>query len=268
MQLDSHIHSFLSPDSEMDPANVVRILRSDGLGCCFTDHVDYVTPEEGLDPSANDRPAAAFDFLLSEPEEFPEVFFKYKDDDVFLGLEIGLTAAYYPLNSQTASRDGMDFVVGSVHFVDGLDVTGDFFKQYEGDPYRRFLEYTLEMIEQSGFFDSLGHIDYISRYSPLDEKNVLYAAYRDEYQALFKALAAREKALEINTERFGDARAEANLYQIYKHFRLAGGKYVTIGTDAHSYNELGRFHARALRMARETGLAPVYFKDREMRLCK
>lgn len=266
MYLDAHVHSLLSPDSEMNPEDAIRKLKRQGLGVCFTEHVDYVTPTEGRDPSATDAPRAPFDFLLSEPQAYPACYEAFRGDGVFFGLEIGLNAAFLPLNRETAARDGLDYVIGSIHFADGYDLTNEYFEAVS-DPYRRMLTYTREMVERCDFFDTLGHIDYIARYSPLEEKDVRYAAYPDEYDALFTAMIERDIALEMNTARFGEARAEANLYQIYRRYRALGGRFVTIGSDAHRPERVGRYHARALKMARETGLAPVYYIARKRYPC-
>jgi histidinol-phosphatase (PHP family) len=267
MQYDTHIHTLLSPDSELEPAAALNALRKKGLGACFTDHVDYVTPEEGRDPAAADAPENPEDFLMSDIDEYPVCFNIYREQGALLGLEIGLTAAFRPLNEQTASKDGLDFIIGSVHFTDGYDITRPAYWGAYPDPFRRHLEYMREMVEACDFFDSLGHIDYISRYSPFEEKEALYADYPHEYDSLFRSVIERDKAIEINTVRFGEPKAEMALYQIYKRYRLLGGKYVTIGSDAHEAKHCGRHHPRALQMARETGLAPVYFKERVLQAC-
>jgi histidinol-phosphatase (PHP family) len=262
MYFDTHVHSRVSPDSEMDPAAAIRTMQKQGMGVIFTEHVDYVTPRIGRDDTATDAPHATDDFL-TDLTEYPKTYLPFKNPTVGLGLEIGLCAAYMPLNKQTASIGGLDFILGSIHFVDGWDIYTEFCRQCPLDPYRRMLTYTAEMIVLNDFFDSLGHIDYISRYSPLAEQNVLYEKYPDEYDAVFTALIERGKALEINTARFGNARAETNLFRLYKRYNELGGTIVTLGSDAHHISRLCRYFDRALGMVREAGLTVVYFRDRK-----
>jgi len=257
VRIDSHVHSSLSPDSSIEPTDAIRLLAREGLGCCFTDHVDYVVHEAGQDTGADDAPRAEADFIMRNHESHPLELLKYRGEGVFIGVEVGLNRAFLQANEEIGSREGLDYTVGSVHYVDGWGIHDNYFKNYRGDHYRRMLEYAREMVELNGYIDSLGHIDYISRYSPLAEKNVLYSNYPDEYDALFAALASRDMALEINTQRFGDPKAEACAYQVYKRFRARGGRFVTIGSDAHTHRELGRYYKRALKMARETGLSVV-----------
>ena len=266
MYYDAHVHSRVSPDSEADPGEIIGVLKKQGLGVCFTEHVDYVTPVEGLDKTAPDIPQADTDFL-TDLDDYPASYLRFKSGSVGLGLEIGLTRAYLEANRAAAALDGLDFIVGSIHFVDGYDIYYDYCASHPGDPYRRMLEYIKEMVELCEFFDSLGHIDYISRYSPLAEKNVLYTSYPGEYDALLKALIKNEKALEINTSRFGDPAAEANLVRVYRRYYQLGGRYVTIGSDAHRLQKMGRHHGKALRIARDIGLRPVCYFNRKMEVC-
>jgi histidinol-phosphatase (PHP family) len=265
MLFDSHVHSHASPDSAMDPAEAIFILRGKNMGTVFTEHVDYVTPTDKADASAADLPKAKHDFSALDKNVYPDTYEKYRADDVLLGLEIGLTKAYANLNRQTVEHYGYDFVIGSVHFSDGYDIYTDYMSRPEyGDHYRRMLEYTAEVIEASGFFDTLGHIDYVSRVSPYAEKNVLYAAYRDEYDVIFRLLAERGAAMEINTVRLSDRTAVENLTQIFTRFRELGGRYVTIGSDAHRPEDLARHFDKAELIWNKAGLTPVYFRERRM----
>ena len=267
MQFDTHVHSLASPDSEMRPADAIKTLNDQGLGVIFTEHVDYVTPVEGRDFSAADAPKSREDFI-ADFTRYPCEYLDFRCDTVGLGLEIGLNDAFLPLNRQTAAGGDWDFIIGSVHHADGYGLErGEYYREV-ADPYLRLLHYTREMAERSDFFDALGHIDYISRYSPFCEKNVLYENYADAYESLFRVLVKNEKILELNTARLGDTAAERNLYQIYRQYRQAGGRYVTLGSDAHEVGDLARNFDRALRMARDVELTPVYFKQRKMIFCK
>lgn len=266
MLFDTHVHSRFSPDSEMDPAEAVRVLAEKGYGVCFTEHVDYVTPLAGLDTSATDRPRGNRDFI-TDLTRYPKEYADIKSESVLTGLEIGLCAAYLPANRKAAALSGLDYVIGSIHFVDGYDLYIDYCQGPFDDPYRRMLEYTCEMIELCDFFDSLGHIDYLSRYSSLPEKEIYYQPYADVYDEVFKALIQRDLAIEINTSRFGNSQSEANLFRIYKRFHELGGRFVTLGSDGHRPEDLGRHFGAAQIMAREAGLTPVYYKERKRRVC-
>jgi len=267
MYFDAHVHSAASPDSEADPIEVIAALKSKGLGVTFTEHVDFVTPITGRDMTATDVPKTKWgvDFIC-DLDMYPAGYRHLRSDTALLGLEIGLTAAYLELNTQVAGND-YDFILGSIHYVDGVDLYYDAPKMEPESFLRRYLTYAMEMVEISGFFDSFSHIDYITRYDERIDSIFYYNNCPKEFDALLKALADRDLAIEINTARFGHEIAVRQLLPIYKRFGELGGKYVTIGSDAHDLAGLGRHHGKAVDMATQAGLTPVYFKERKRFTC-
>jgi histidinol-phosphatase (PHP family) len=268
MLFDSHVHSFASPDSQLNPAEAIGVCKQKGLGITFTEHIDYVTPDFGFDPAAPDKPVQGMDFL-ADMNIYPGGYERFRCGSVLLGLEIGLTAYYLPLNRQTAHAYDYDFILGSIHCLDGYDMYHDGKNTFGYDRKRRMLAYSLEMVISSGdFIDAFGHIDYLSRYTPAADKIVRYDEYATEYDALLKAVAERGIAMEINTARFGKIEGlEANLARVFARFKELGGRYATIGSDAHNAGALGRRHDDAVSMAREAGLSLVYYKNRKRYGC-
>ena len=255
MLFDCHLHSAASPDSDMPPEDAIETLAKKGLGCIFTEHIDYNTDLE---------PFFALDFDI-----FPKEYIKYKSDTVGIGIEINLITEAVELNRGHAADESLDFVLGAIHWTEGWDVAfaEDYYKEYDEEVYERYLNYSLKMVEMNDFFDSLAHIDYVSRYSPLPEKNVLYEKYSTSYDALLKALIERDKLLELNTRRLADKQARNNLAKVYSRYRDLGGKYVTLGSDAHHVSKLGENFDIAVEMIKEIGLLPVYFKERRRVVC-
>ena len=271
MHFDSHVHSAASPDSELDPVRAILALKKKGLGIAFTEHVDFVTPTEGKDITATDAPENPHgDFVCDfdiYPSQYKPIQREYGRDNVLLGLEIGLNAAYYPVNSQLAAQD-YDFILGSIHYVDGCDI---YYSGASMEPYdfcRQYLIYSKKMVEYCGFFDALGHIDYIMRYCDHAARVFKYENFPTEFDALFKALAERDLAMEINTSRFGDNKLIGQLLPMYKRFKALGGRYVTIGSDSHNKHALGRFYKKGLGLANMAGLVPVYFRERVRTICE
>ncbi|MCL2406146.1 MAG: PHP domain-containing protein, partial [Defluviitaleaceae bacterium] len=160
MYFDAHVHSAASPDSEADPIEVILALKSKGLGTTFTEHIDFVTPTQGRDFTAHDAPKSKHNVdFICDFAIYPSQYRKLRSGTVLLGLEVGLTAAYLELNTQQANND-YDFILGSIHYVDGIDLYYNAKNMETESFFRRFLTYSLEMVELSGFFDSFAHIDY------------------------------------------------------------------------------------------------------------
>ena len=266
MHFDAHVHSTASPDSELIPWEAIQVLKSKGLGVIFTEHVDFTTPTTGKDLTASDAPKNARDFVC-DFDIYPSQYRGIRSDSVLLGLEIGLNAAYLPLNTQVADND-YDYILGSIHFVEGYDIYTDASKMDAESFCRLYLIYARQMVELCGFFDSLAHIDYITRYCEKINKLFHYNNFPEEFDDLLQALADRELALEINTSKFGDNNTQKQLLPIYKRFKALGGQYVTIGSDAHSAWGLGRYYAKALGLANIAKLTPVYYKQRKRFVCE
>lgn len=263
MIFDCHIHTAASPDGKMTPAEAIKTAENLGLGCIFTEHVDYNPEGEA--------------FFCVDFDVYPEEYIKYKSDSVCLGLELGLIEECVEQNRAHAAgfvngRETIayDYILGSVHWTAGFDIGYDpesFFEERGIDAYCEHLMYIINMIEKNDFFDALGHIDYISRYSPFDEKNVLYGEYADIYDKLLMAIVERDKPLELSTRRMGEKSACKSLAEIYSRYHNLGGKYVTLGSDAHTASAVGCYFDTALEMIGEIGLQPVYFRERRMIIC-
>jgi len=256
MIVDSHIHSMASPDSTMPPEEIINNLKIKGFGCVFSEHIEF---NELGEP-----------FFCADLDIYPSEYVKYKSDSVGLGFELSLMKEIIELNRQHAINPSLDYVIGSIHWVDGFDMganaerTKEWFESLGEEAYCRYLNDSLEMVETYDFFDSFGHIDYISRYSTLPEKNVFYERYAEQYDRLFKALIERDKVMELCTRRLHDKIAQQNLFNIYKRYHELGGCYVTLGSDAHVPDQLGVNFDIALEMINEIGLSPVYFKERKL----
>ena len=74
-------------------------------------------------------------------------------------------------------------------------------------------------------------------------------------------LANKGKALEINTKRLGSKEAVEIIMPIYKRFYEVGGRLVTVGSDAHRVEEIGRGLDTGLEIAERSKLKVVYFKE-------
>ena len=70
--------------------------------------------------------------------------------------------------------------------------------------------------------------------------------------------------MELNTRRFNNSRAVKELVPVYKKYRDLGGRFVTIGSDAHRQDAVGNYFNRALEFVRELNLTPITFCRRKL----
>ena len=255
MLFDTHVHSKYSFDSETSPEEAIKSAQIQGFGIIFTEHVDL------------EMPGVAPEKLVWDTRSYLREYEPFKTERVLTGLEIGLTPATAEQNAKIASVMRLDFVIGSVHAAYGYDIAmPDYWRSPDfADPKAAYLESVAEMIEACDFFDSLGHIDYPGRYCPFDDKEIRYRDYINLYNRIFDALCKNGKVMEINTKSLGHAAgADRVLGEILSGYAGRGGRYVTLGSDAHSAAEVGHCFGLARKIAKAAGLEPVYFRGRVM----
>ena len=252
MIFDSHMHTKFSADSEMLAAEAIAKAASLNLGVVFTEHFDYGLEIDGKD----------FTF---DAATYMNEYKNLRGEKVRLGVEVGLRESARVANENFLTQADFDFVIGSIHLVDDLDIyyTHFYIGKDKTTAYRKYFEQMAAEIERADF-DALGHIDYICRAAPYDNPEIDYATFKAEIDAVLKIVVEREKVLELNTRRFYSDRAVEELVPVYKKYRELGGRYVTIGSDAHKVAAVGNYFERALEFARELDLTPVTFCERKL----
>lgn len=238
---DYHMHSKVSFDGKETPEAMVLAAEKMGLReICFTDHTDFDSraKEQIMLFDTNDY-NAAYDHLTSD---------KVK---VRRGLEYGMVIDHPELLQQALNRRAFDFVIGSVHFVDGYDV---YFPPYwEGKSMeqaeRRYLEEILGCVKNHDDFDVLGHLTYISKaWNNPTNRPVEYHLYAELVDEIFRELIRKDKGIEVNTSGMGRSGAYLPSREYVQRFHDLGGRIVTIGSDAHTADRVGEYCADAARM--------------------
>ena len=161
-----------------------------------------------------------------------------------------------PVERFVSSYD-FDFVIGSVHYTPiGELIFPDSFTGISFDDI--FLPY-LEQIEaavETGWFDTIGHLDLPKRYAPATHRNYDTIRYREQFDAIFaRMIAGGKTTFEINTSGIRQSpKTSMPGPAIVRWYVEAGGTYVTTGSDSRmrppnrwgwSCQDVG--HARSLR---------------------
>lgn len=252
MIFDSHIHTKFSADSDMIASEALARAASLNLGVVFTEHFDFGLVIDGKEFSFD---SAAY---MSEYKNF-------RGQNVRLGVEVGLRQIARTANEKFLAQADFDFVIGSIHLIDGSDIYHPAFYADKDKPtaYRKYFR---QMLDEATVcdFDALGHIDYICRAAPYDDPEIDYTTFHEEIDAILQVIVAREKVLELNTRRFASDRAIRELVPVYKKYRALGGQFVTFGSDAHKVAAIGNYFDRALEFVRELDLTPVTFRERKL----
>jgi histidinol-phosphatase (PHP family) len=253
---DYHMHSAVSFDAKASALDMALAARAAGLKeICFTDHIDY---EIGVE-----KQVMVFDTA---------VYNAAYDNLEVPGLKIrrGMEFCMKPYNQaqlkQDLKRRQFDFVLGSIHHVDELDI---YFEPYWKDKtvdqaVERYLLETLECVTVHDDFDVLGHLTYISKVAAHpDPKPVSYEQYRQIVDEILRILARKGKGMEINSsgvDRCGDF---LPVKQFFVRFKELGGQIVTMGSDAHDPSRVGQYADRACRILKDVFGYVCTFEDRK-----
>lgn len=255
MIFDSHMHTQFSADSEMQAAEAVLAAEKLGLGMVFTEHLDLDYPGD-----------LAFSF---SPEEYWEAYGSLRSTKLRLGAELGMQAGQGERNKAFAARVPFDMIIGSIHVVEQADIYYKTF--YEGrskrETYEAYFAAMAECLKEHAFVDVLGHMDYIARYAPYENAELQYQAYNEAIDQVLEAAVATDTVLELNTRRLGDRLALKELTPIYRRYYALGGRYVTLGSDAHEAKAIGTAFAAAADFAEACRLEVVTFCGRQMEYC-
>ena len=251
MLFDSHVHTEVSADSEMKAQDALAAAEAQGIGLVFTEHIDFSYQGEK-------------EFIFS-PEEYWAAYEPLRGERLSLGVELGMVPGELEMAKAFLARAPFDEVIGSIHLIDGGDIYEP--STYEGktqqEIYLRYFTLMRDMVRQNPYIDTLAHIDYIARYAPYERPDISYEVWHDAIDEVLRAVVETETALEINTRRFGDRLAMKELAPIYRRYAELGGRYATLGSDAHKKETVGAHLALAAQMAEAYGLQTVTFHERK-----
>lgn len=249
MYCDCHLHSSFSSDSDTPMELMIReAIRLQVPSMCFTEHMDLDFPPGGL-PFVVDLPAYE--------KTFQELKEKYGAQiELLFGLELGLQPHLKEEIPALADSMDFDFLIGSTHVVDRMDPYEDIYFQgrTEYESYHRYFEVLLENLKTFSCFDSCGHLDYVVRYGPNQNRDYCYTAFREILDEILKTLVDKQIALECNTAGFKYGLGHPNpTEEILRRYRELGGELLTLGSDAHQPKHLAYDFARAGELLKACG---------------
>ena len=241
---DFHSHTSFSGDCNTPMKNMVDAACKQGMThLCFTEHYDpdYPVREgENLDFSLN---------LLDYRQTFLSLKEQYQNKIQLLwGVELGLQAHLLTDLSTYANGQPFDFIIASSHLCNGGDpYYPDFFEgRNEEDVYSEYFSSILEHVKAFQNYDVYGHLDYIVRYGPTKDALYSYEKYRDIYDDILKTIIENGKGIELNTG--GIKYGLKDLHpttEVLKRYRQLGGEIITVGSDAHTPENLMHHFDRA-----------------------
>ena len=170
--IDYHMHTHFSGDSESNPReHVLKAIEMNLDEICFTDHRDFDYPIDSFELDVENY----YQEIQSLKEEFKDQI------KIKWGIEMGLDLDHQEEIENLIQQYPFDFVIGSIHVIHHTEFYyGEFFKgKTKEQAHREFFEETLKCVKAFDCFNVLGHLDYIVRYGPYEDKTVDHQKYQD-----------------------------------------------------------------------------------------
>lgn len=253
IKADFHLHTSFSGDSDADMEAMIQ--RAISLGyrdISFTEHMDLDYPVSEKCPEGYfecNVDSYLYHLLILRN--------KYINDiNVRFGIELGLQPEVVRRNVKVAKDHDFDFVIGSIHVVNGKDVYDPMFFEGRSDEeaYREYFEAVYENLKSYSNFDVVGHLDYVVRKGKNLDNDYSYDKYKDILDKILQRIIDREKGIELNTGAVAYGLKEMNpCTDILKRYRELGGELITIGSDAHKVEDMGRGFDKAEEFLRAAG---------------
>jgi histidinol-phosphatase (PHP family) len=219
----------------------------------FTEHGYYFTQLRTLWSVPYQTERCAYDI-----ERYVEAVVQARERGlpVKLGLELDYVPGLEDETRELLTPYPWDYLLGSVHFVDGLGIDGEPRLADEvgvEEMWRRYFE-TLARAARSGLFDSLSHPDLAKVHG--DRVDAF------DYTEIADAVAEAGVAVEVST-----AGLRKPVGELYPHPDLLAafrerGVPVTLASDAHVPELVGRDFDRARELLRSVGYETVTVFER------
>ena len=267
--IDCHTHCNFSPDGRDEPSELVKSAQQlDLKAIAITDHCECNTwfePEHyGIDSSKADADDIIMynckSFHLASIQPMKELVRQsFGELAVIHGVELGQPLQAPEIADEIVGDEELDFVIGSLHNNSGMldfyylrfdEMSPQQINSLLGD----YFEQVLQMCEW-GAFDILGHLTYPLRYI-CGKYNISVDTdcYKDIIAQIFKTLISNNKGIEINTSGlFTDLKKTMPDAKLVKLYRELGGEIISIGSDAHCAEDVGRGAALGAELAKECG---------------
>ncbi len=259
--LDYHVHSEFSVDCQVPMAASCRAAIAAGVTeIAFTDHVDHEPADLGFGYYRAEDYFRAVEMVRAE---FGDRL------SILAGAEVDFNTGIAGQVERFLAQHSYDFVIGSVHYgAGGQIIFPDYFAgRTLGDVFNPYFDQVLAAVE-TGWFDTIGHLDLPKRYAPRTHRNYDPLEFRDQLEPIFAAMIARGVAFEINTSGLRQTpKTSMPGPAIVRWYVEAGGALITIGTDSHAAQTVGAGIAKTLDMLEVCGIESVAaFRGRQRRL--
>lgn len=253
-RIDCHSHSAYSGHGVGSVEDMVS--RADSLGLSTYAQTEHLVLPDGMDPTfeSSMSPRTMQDYLVDAHAMRDALQARGSKMELVVGIE----ADWLPGRTDELERlcAPFEYVLGSVHFIDGLPVDMSDSPLWEDlgvdGMWERYVESWLDMAAHPGPITTFAHPDLPKKYGWLPSFDL-----RPTYLEMAQAAARSGRMVEVNT-----AGLRKPVGEMYPSLELLGefhdaGVDCTIGCDAHSPDDVAAGFDDAVALMRRAGYARI-----------
>lgn len=256
MPLNYHFHDARSSDAVRPLGeHCAAAARAGFREVCVTNHVERMDDDGRW--TVDLREAAAR--FREEAQGVERAGGRWPELRVLLGAEFEYRREWREPLEALAREVPLDFVIGSLHAVDGTNVSGGgdadryFRERSREEAYRGYFEGLEEMVEWGGF-DAVGHFDLVKRYGHLHHGPYRAGEFEEAIRRVLRRMAARGIGIEVNTSGVGQPPGRPYPDATILGWALEEGvPFLTLGSDSHAPGSFDQGLLEGVRGARRAG---------------
>ncbi len=176
-----------------------------------------------------------------------------------IGCEIEFSPEFLDKIKKTLNEFNFDYTIVSSDSIGSLAIPNEqWWKRYKIKYiYRRYFR-VLQTAINSGLFDIVGHIDHLKKYGFRFDKE-----YHELMRETIEIIKEKNMCIEVNTSGLDKCKEQYPNKKILKLcFDL--GIPITLGSDAHNPNEVGRYFKEIINLLKSIGYDKIaVFKGRK-----
>ena len=268
MIYNCHTHTHLSHDSNADPADICRQCVKDNVhGLLLSDHCDCEYAD-----------AVNYDTLFRQGEREASLLREQFGASLIIhfGIELGDPLFAEDFAKKITASFSFDAILLSVHAVriSGYEIPFsqiDFSNKSDSfinDYLSQYFNDVLCTVQKFDDFDTLCHLTVPLRYIMLKYgRNVDISSYYPVIAQILILLIQKQKSLEINTSAldFNNGFLMPDQYIAAMYINM-GGRFFTIGSDAHVPDRVSFGLRNAAQMLKDLGIKEACYYEKRNRI--
>lgn len=244
--IDYHVHTRLCNHAAVSMESYIKAAIFKGMReICFLDHLTLQKGGRHLSMTLDEVP-----LYFQRVQTFK---YRYADD---IKIKVGLELDYHPdfisVFKEITDKYDFDLIGSSVHFLDSWNMVSrkslpSYSEKNIDHIYGRYLEILADMVD-CNYFDVVCHIDMVKKFGFKPLKS-----FDAEFEAILNTIQRRGFAVELNTSGYrhlvNQAYPSLDLLLKCRKKNIP----ITIGSDAHSLNGIGKNYKQAFSMLKIAG---------------